>query len=481
MSLDNLPQPFQREINALSREVSKASPSDVLQFCANFFNRRLESQRAEFLLTQGAATKAGASKMAGTAFPGSNPFSNGGPFGSPRGVTSIQEEEESDPMASPADSRFTTAKSDEAPPGSGVNAASPFAATGGAGGGVWGSSWTPGADADGNPPDEGASGSPGSFRPLANDSLPANYAVGRRTSVSAEVMQPDADSSSWKPPHHPKTAEQLARLRTAVSANFLFSHLDDESFALVLGALVEKPIPATNIKVIQQGDAGDFFYIVEKANFHVYIHPSGSLQPGPDGLGKHVDTIGPGGSFGELALMYNAPRAATVVSADKGGVLWQLDRVTFRKILMDSAFQKRRMYESFLEEVPLLSSLKAYERAKIADALESIKFPAGTEIIKEGDPGDAFYLLESGEAQAFKRGVEKSVKDYKRGDFFGELALLDDKPRQATVTAKTEVKVAKLGRDGFKRLLGPVEGIMRREEYADGDSVDPLTQSRTVT
>lgn len=193
-------------------------------------------------------------------------------------------------------------------------------------------------------------------------------------------------------------------------------------------------------------------------------------------MGTKVNTIGPGGSFGELALMYNAPRAATVVSTEPS-TLWALDRVTFRRILMDSAFQRRRMYEAFLEEVPLLSSLKPYERAKIADALDTIKHPPGETIIKEGDPGESFYLLESGEAEAYKQGVDHPVKKYKRGDYFGELALLDDKPRAATVVSKTAVKVAQLGRDGFKRLLGPVQDIMRRTDYDTNARTDDVTSA----
>ena len=339
-----------------------------------------------------------------------------------------------------------------------------------------------GADSNGNVPDESASGPPSSFRGGAagGDSLPANYATGRRVSVSAESMNPNADSGDWKPPSHPKTPEQVQRLKTAVSNNFLFSSLDDESFSTILSALQEKPIPAPNIKVISQGDSGDYFYVVERGDFDIYIHPSGSVQPGPDGMGKKVATIGPGGGFGELALMYDAPRAATVVSASKGGLLW-LDRTTFRRILMDSSHQRRKMYEGFLEEVPVLASLKAPERAKIADALGSQKYPAGTYIIREGEAGDAFYLLESGEAEAYKAGVEKPVKHYERGAFFGELALLDDKPRQASVVAKTEVKLARLDRAGFKRLLGPVEGMMRREQYSNSDEVDPLSRMKTVT
>ncbi|TQS32292.1 hypothetical protein Golomagni_07397, partial [Golovinomyces magnicellulatus] len=208
------------------------------------------------------------------------------------------------------------------------------------------------------------------------------------------------------------------------------------------------------------------------------VNPSGSIQPGPEGMGDKVSHIEAGGSFGELALMYNAPRAATVVSAEGGCTLWALDRVTFRRILMESTFARRRMYESFLEEVPLLSSLTPYERSKIADALETQKFAPGSVIITEGDPGYSFYLLESGQAQAYKGDPSNIVKQYQKGDFFGELALLNDEPRAASIVATSDVKVATLGKNAFQRLLGPVEGIMRRTKYegvkSGVEEMDPL-------
>lgn len=226
-------------------------------------------------------------------------------------------------------------------------------------------------------------------------------------------------------------------------------------------------------QVIEQGAAGDYFYVVEKGTFDVYVNKTGTLQPGPDGLGEKVATIGEGRSFGELALMYNHPRNASVVSAEPNCKLLQLDRVTFRMIVIQNTYTRRRMYEAFLGEVPLLKSLDEAERSKIADALQAEKFPAGHTIIKEGDKGEAFYLLESGEAHAFKAGVTDPVKSYQKGDFFGELALLNDAPRAASVVSKTEVKVARLDKDGFQRLLGPVEGILRRTRY--DEEVDPLT------
>ncbi len=232
--------------------------------------------------------------------------------------------------------------------------------------------------------------------------------------------------------------------------------------------------------MISQGDAGDYFYVVEKGSFDVHVNSTGTIGPGPEGMGSKVGTIEAGGSFGELALMYNAPRAATIVSAEGNCTLWALDRVTFRRILMESTFARRRMYESFLEEVPLLSSLTPYERSKIADALETQKFAPGAVIIKEGDPGYSFYLLEDGTADAYKGDTSNKVLQYKKGDFFGELALLNDAPRAASVVATTDVKVATLGKNAFQRLLGPVEGILRRTKYqgvkAGVEEMDPLSR-----
>ncbi|KAF7714186.1 cAMP-dependent protein kinase regulatory subunit [Penicillium ucsense] len=410
--------------------------------------------------------------MSQNSFPGTNPFINTTLKEKPTAVDQIAEEDEFE-VTSPTDLTFKNAA------GPSIFGGSAFAQHGSGSGegneaslfgrGPFDTGPSEGAD---NPDTEQLAALPTG---TVQQGFPNNYALGRRTSVSAESLNPtSAGSDSWTPPHHPKTEDQLARLRTAVSGNFLFSHLDDDQFKTVLDALVEKPIPAKDIKVISQGDAGDYFYIVENGHFDIYIHPAGSVQPGPDGMGNKVASTGPGGSFGELALMYNAPRAATVISTDAKSTLWALDRITFRRILMDSAFQRRRMYEAFLEEVPLLSSLKPYERSKIADALEPIKFPAGSTIINEGDPGDAFYLLESGEAEAVKNDV--TVKQYNRGDYFGELALLDDKPRAANVVTKTDVKVARLGRDGFKRLLGPVEDIMRRTDYKVEDVKSPVSK-----
>ena len=241
---------------------------------------------------------------------------------------------------------------------------------------------------------------------------PSNANRGRRTSVSAESMVPSTDTDYVKV-NIPKTDNQRQRIEASIRANFLFKSIDDEQFVDVVNAMAEKQVTKGET-VIRQGGIGDFFYVVETGALDVFVSRNGAEA-------VKVFEYGPNGSFGELALMYNAPRAATVV-ATEDCVLWALDRVTFRRILMENTSRKRRMYENFLEDVPLLEFLEPYERAKIADALETSTFNEGDVIIKQGDPGDCFYMVESGEADVYQTDVQGGnhyMMTLKKGSYFG--------------------------------------------------------------
>ena len=89
----------------------------------------------------------------------------------------------------------------------------------------------------------------------------------------------------------------------------------------------------------------------------------------------------PGEAFGELALLYNAPRAATI-QADNDSLLWCLDRETFNHIVKDSSRKRREKYENFLAQVKILESMDSYERSILSDAFIEEKFKAGEFVIK---------------------------------------------------------------------------------------------------
>lgn len=291
----------------------------------------------------------------------------------------------------------------------------------------------------------------------------------RRRSVSAESLDPiDPGSGGWEPPKHAKTVEQRQRLYDAIRTNLLFRGMEDKQIDTILDALSEKPVPDIGTKILTQGEEGHSFYIIEVGEFDVYINPT-NMNIGPNGWGKKVGTMAQGECFGELALMYNSLRAATIVSAMPNSVLWTLDRITFRRILLETAVDRRRMYERFLREIPLFSTLEHYDRTKIADGLQTVEFSAGETIIPEGEIGDCMYVLEHGEVAAYKStssNPTEPIKQYHtKGDYFGELSLLYDRPRAATIMAESNVKLARLDRGRFQRLLGPTKTLMLQQRY----------------
>lgn len=141
--------------------------------------------------------------------------------------------------------------------------------------------------------------------------------------------------------------------------------------------------------------------------------------------------------------------------------------MTFKQILQDSTQKQRHLYKKFLEQVPVLSPLSVYERLTIADALAPQHFKEGDKIIVEGSEGYEFFIVESGSVICTKLvdGVEKTVSEtLGPGDYFGELSLINNENRAATVTAQEDTTCLSIDRKTFKRLLGPLEGMLREHQ-----------------
>lgn len=381
--MTTLPSEYAAILNELNRDVLRARPSDPTQFCANWFNARLEQQRraAQASRLNNAATSDVHMSDPHSAAP-SGPFATSNPFAA---------------SAAPTQPMSFAAEADES--------------------------------------DDGTHFTP----------PPAFSLAGRRTSVSAESLVPgsaamDEIKNSVKTVI-PKSDEQMVRISKATEGNLLFRHLEEDQYRDVLLAMKEVKVDA-GTAVIEQGAQGDYFYIVESGTLDVYIRPTSSGASGPESrsasiassstddgprtdttshLGEKKTSYGPSSSFGELALLYAQPRAATVLSTSPC-ILWALDRVTFRSILMETNNRRREMYESFIKEVPLFEHLSASERAKISDALELRTYEVGQEIVKQGERGTEFYVIVEGEAEVRKKTLERAEETVGRlgkGDYFG--------------------------------------------------------------
>ncbi|KAK9719014.1 cAMP-dependent protein kinase type II-beta regulatory subunit, variant 2 [Basidiobolus ranarum] len=229
---------------------------------------------------------------------------------------------------------------------------------------------------------------------------------GRRGSVSAESIKPT--EQEYQRVVVPKSDEARMRIASATSSNLLFRNLEPDQKREVVDGMFERKVSEGEV-VIQQGDEGDNFYVVDQGLFDVIKN------------GVKVIQVSAGGSFGELALMYNTPRAASV-KAVTSGILWGVDRVTFRRSITNNTFRKRKMYESFLKTVPILHTLETAEVVKIADALEPAEYEDGETIIEQGTVGNYFYIIESGEAhvtQIDEMENEHELPGLKAGNYFG--------------------------------------------------------------
>uniref|UniRef100_A0A673TTG9 Protein kinase cAMP-dependent type I regulatory subunit beta n=1 Tax=Suricata suricatta TaxID=37032 RepID=A0A673TTG9_SURSU len=248
----------------------------------------------------------------------------------------------------------------------------------------------------------------------------------------------------------PKDYKTMTALAKAISKNVLFAHLDDNERSDIFDAM----FPVTHIAgetVIQQGDEGDNFYVIDQGEVDVYVN------------GEWVTSISEGGSFGELALIYGTPRAATV-KAKTDLKLWGIDRDSYRRILMGSTLRKRKMYEEFLSKVSILESLEKWERLTVADALEPVQFEDGEKIVVQGEPGDDFFIITEVSACACRgpAGPALGAGCLTAPSPAGEIALLLNRPRAATVVARGPLKCVKLDRPRFERVLGPCSEILKR-------------------
>lgn len=263
----------------------------------------------------------------------------------------------------------------------------------------------------------------------------------------------------------------------------LFHEFDSErQRGMIISGMYERPIPAGEI-LIQEGETGlgiDEMFIVKSGEFEVLQRRKG--------VNLRVNMKHRGDSFGELSLMYNSPRCATV-AATQDSVVWVLDRETFRRYIQ--IFEKEKeakqsqepTIELFLNQVPILAHLSRDEKLEFLDNVEEMEFDKGDIIVKEGEEGKYFYIIKSGEASVYqsygikgdgnrdqRTNKQRRINKLFEADFFGEGALLTSSLRKATVVSDTKLVCYTINKDAFSRLLAPYCEMMLKEKspYAVG-------------
>jgi CRP-like cAMP-binding protein/Zn-dependent protease len=200
--------------------------------------------------------------------------------------------------------------------------------------------------------------------------------------------------------------------------------------------------------VFRQGDRPDAFYVVR----------SGTVQiedEDPDtGDTRVLRTMGRGESFGELGLL-GAQRRQATVRATGEVELFEVDKGTFDRLLAEEMrapdFGHTMQALAELRELPIFHGLDSEQLTVILEHGDWTTIPPGDEVITQGEPGDAFYVIASGRADVLRDG--QVVDSVGKGMYVGEIALLRDVPRTATVRATTSMRVFALDRDGFELVV----------------------------
>lgn len=250
-------------------------------------------------------------------------------------------------------------------------------------------------------------------------------------------------------------AKQL--IKDAILGNDFTKNYDQSQLKEIVECMYPKSFSSGQM-VIKEGDAGSHLFVLAEGKL--------SVSQGQKILGE----MGPGKLFGELAILYNCTRTASV-KAITDAKLWAIDRHVFQQIMMKTGIERQKEHLKFLKSVELLRNLPSIDLVKLASCLEVDYYTEGEFIIREGSKGDTFYIISNGTVRVTQsiqgHEVPQEVRQLSKGEFFGEKALLSEDVRTANVIAGTDgCECLVIDRLVFIELIGNVQEL-KDKDYGD--------------
>lgn len=279
--------------------------------------------------------------------------------------------------------------------------------------------------------------------------------------------------------HHQKTKKVKKLIRKVVHRIHILKNLSVLASEVILDAFQGPQIIQPGETIIRQGEAGDRFYVIVDGSVDVFISN--------DDQESLLHTYKSGQGFGQLALLYDAPRAATCkgghsavenISIDEsvseqcslpigGATLWYIDRKLFQCLLIDVHSRQRARKCEFLLVVNLFQLLSMAELWTLSDSIHEMLYRDGQYVCHQGDDSSDMNIITSGTAvcSVFDAdGNESDIAMLSSGHFIGEASFMSRKPRQASVRASGELKLLSISADMFSNLLGSPESILQRDQ-----------------
>jgi CRP-like cAMP-binding protein len=234
----------------------------------------------------------------------------------------------------------------------------------------------------------------------------------------------------------------------------LFSALERAEFLEVL-ARMERREAQPGETIVQEGAQGDSMFVIVEGEAEV-------VRQASEGGGVTVARMGEGEFFGEMALLSEGPRLASVVAVGQV-VLLELTRQRMADVIarypsvgeVVQQFYRERLLTNVMRSNPLFGELPEELRRPVIDAFTPLTVKAGEQILTRGQPAQALYLLLRGRCTVFHEhvdGRQSSYPEMLEGELFGEISLLRSKLATATVRAATGCMLLKLEREALEQL-----------------------------
>lgn len=248
-------------------------------------------------------------------------------------------------------------------------------------------------------------------------------------------------------------------IKEALRRSPVYRTIPDEMKRVAFMKSFEAVIIEAGEVIFEQGEYGNELYVIEEGKVDRFVR-KGNESP------IHTNILGPQSCFGHTGFVFTVPRSATIRARERT-LVWKVNRETyetFKDADLDPESSlveaDRRILRRILANHFLFSRLDRLGTKEV-NAFFPVKFRAGEVIFKQGDVGDNFYIIKSGEVERHIRHPKKSSDEedevslamtLRSGQSFGELSLMYDAPRGATTRARTDVECFAISNEQFHKL-----------------------------
>lgn len=261
---------------------------------------------------------------------------------------------------------------------------------------------------------------------------------------------------------HDKDERSRELIKSAILDNDFMKNLDITQIREIVDCMYPVKYAAKSL-IIKEGDVGSIVYVMEEGRVEVSRE------------GKYLSTLSGAKVLGELAILYNCQRTATITAITECK-LWAIERQCFQTIMMRTGLIRQAEYTDFLKSVPIFKNLPEDTLIKISDVLEETYYQMGDYIVRQGARGDTFFIISKGQVRVTIKQEdaqeEKFIRTLSKGDFFGEKALQGDDLRTANIICNSPdgVTCLVIDRETFNQLISNLDEI--RHRYDDEGTLE---------